>query len=165
MLFRSKPMKTLALWLVLACTLSLRAQTVGQPTPDFTASTADGQYLSLSMFRGKVVIISFWATWCAPCKRNMPDLVRLSQQYGARGLVVIPVGMSPERETDIAWLRDHGYRFPSALYTDGWKTGPWYTIAAIPWMAVIDRQGIIRWTGHANIPESVVLSALKTPGN
>jgi len=55
-------MKTLTICLILTCSVTLHAQSVGQPTPDFTASTVDGQYLSLSMFRGKVVVISFWAT-------------------------------------------------------------------------------------------------------
>jgi peroxiredoxin len=136
-------------------------QMVGQNAPEFTASTVEGNELSLSSLRGQTVIIAFWAAWCTPCKRNMPDLRALQQKHAPAGLVIVPVGMSPEREADMAWLRNNGYSFQYALFTGGWKTAPWYAVTAIPWMAVIDRSGIIRWTGHSNIPENVITQALK----
>lgn len=154
--------RVVSLLLVVMLPALLASQTTGQMAPEFTGSLANRNFLSLSSLRGQVVVVAFWAAWCAPCKRNMPDLRTLNQKYSSKGLITVPIGMSPSRETDIMWLRNNGYNFPFALFTDGWKTAPWYTVNAIPWMAVIDRSGIIRWIGHANIPEGVLLDALNS---
>ena len=72
----------------------------GAPAPDFTLKTLDGKSLKLSDLRGKAVLLTFWATWCAPCKIETPWIVDLQNQYGAQGLQVVGVSMDDESETE-----------------------------------------------------------------
>ena len=69
------------------------AMEIGQPAPDFELSTLDGKAVHLSDFRGKAVVLNFWATWCDPCKVEMPWLVDLQKHYGPQGLQIVGVAM------------------------------------------------------------------------
>jgi len=74
----------------------------GQPAPDFSLASIDGQTLTLSSYRGKAVLLNFWATWCEPCKIEMPWFVELQRQYGPQGLQVVGVAMDDTDPKDIA---------------------------------------------------------------
>lgn len=149
---------------ILACLLAgllvlplvLPAQTVGQTAPEFTAPDAANNFLSLTSLRGQVVIVYFWAAWCAPCKRYMPELRRLDQTWRARGVTVMPIGMSGTHGKDQDWLRDNGFTFPCAVFTGGWFTGAWTAVDSIPFIAIVDRGGTVRWLGKTNVPESIL---------
>ena len=73
----------------------------GQPAPDFSLATVDGQTVKLSDFRGKAVLLNFWATWCEPCKIEMPWFVDLQKKYGPQGLQVIGVAMDDASPKEI----------------------------------------------------------------
>jgi thiol-disulfide isomerase/thioredoxin len=85
----------------------------GQMAHDFTLQTLDGQTVHLSDFRGKAVMLNFWATWCEPCKIEMPWFVELQKQYGPQGLQVLGVAMDDADPSDIAkFAKDMGVDYP-----------------------------------------------------
>ena len=88
----------------------------GQPAPDFALSALDGKTLKLSDFHGKAVLLNFWATWCEPCKVEMPWFVELQTKYGPQGLQVLGVAMddaSPKEISDFA--KKMGVNYPIVI--------------------------------------------------
>src|SRR5215475_3035587 len=84
-------------------------QARGDVAPDFTLQALDGKNTRLSDFRGQAVLLNFWATWCAPCKIEMPWFVELQKQYGSQGLQIVGVAMDDASEEDIAkFAKDMG---------------------------------------------------------
>jgi peroxiredoxin len=85
----------------------------GKMAPDFALQSVDGNTVHLSDFRGKAVLLNFWATWCSPCKIEMPWFVELQQQYGPQGLQVVGVAMDDASTQDIAkFAKDMGVNYP-----------------------------------------------------
>ena len=85
----------------------------GQPAPDFSLASLDGKTLTLSDYRGKAVLLNFWATWCEPCKIEMPWFVELQKQYGPQGLQVLGVAMDDTDPKDIAdFAKKMGVNYP-----------------------------------------------------
>jgi peroxiredoxin len=85
----------------------------GQTAPDFSLHSLDGKETKLSDYRGKAVLLNFWATWCAPCKIEMPWFVELQNQYGQQGLQIVGVAMDDASEEDIAkFAKDMGVNYP-----------------------------------------------------
>jgi len=112
-----------------------------QQAKDFTVPTADGGSVKLSDFQGKVVVLNFWATWCSPCREEMPALERLYRKYRARGLVVLAVSMDSEGAAVVApFVKEHGLTFPIGLDRKGAVAGL-YGIRALPSTMIIDRKG------------------------
>ncbi len=99
--------------------------------------------LDLSQYRGKVVALNFWATWCIPCRAEMPALERAQQQYRDRGLVVLGVDFQEQDAEIQAFLHEVGVTFPSAVDRTGEVTRQWRA-TGLPTTFLIDRQGIIR---------------------
>lgn len=91
----------------------------GKAAPDFTLATLDGSKVKLSDFRGKAVLLNFWATWCSPCKVEMPWFEQLQKQYAGDGLVVLGVAMDDSEPATIAkFASDLGVNYPVLLGTD-----------------------------------------------
>src|SRR5207245_133630 len=89
------------------------AQMKGQPAPEFTLQSLDGNTVRLADFRGKGVLLNFWATWCQPCKIEMPWFVELQKQYGPQGLQVVGVAMDDASPEDIGkFAKDLGVNYP-----------------------------------------------------
>jgi thiol-disulfide isomerase/thioredoxin len=85
----------------------------GQLAPDFTLQSLEGKTVHLSDFRGKAVLLNFWATWCQPCKIEMPWFAELQKQYGSEGLQVIGIAMDDASPEDIAkFAKDLGVDYP-----------------------------------------------------
>ena len=85
----------------------------GKMAPDFALQSVDGNTVHLSDFRGKAVLLNFWATWCSPCKIEMPWFVELQKQYGPEGLQVVGVAMDDASKEDIAkFAKDMGVNYP-----------------------------------------------------
>ena len=88
----------------------------GQLAPDFTLASVDGQKLTLSDYRGKAVLLNFWATWCEPCKIEMPWFVELQKQYGPQGLQVLGIAMDDSEPKDIAeFTKKMGVNYPVVI--------------------------------------------------
>lgn len=79
----------------------LNGKMKGAPAPDFTLPTVDGKQVKLSDLRGKTVLLNFWATWCGPCKMEIPWFSELQQQYGPQGLVILGVSMDDDPKKDV----------------------------------------------------------------
>jgi len=78
------------------------SSSVGTPAPDFTAKNLQDQNVSLSQYKGKVVLVNFWATWCAPCREEIPLLIALQEKYGPQGFTVLGVAMDDEGKQAVA---------------------------------------------------------------
>jgi thiol-disulfide isomerase/thioredoxin len=87
-----------------------------RPAPDFTLQTLDGKTMRLSDWRGKAVLLNFWATWCGPCKIETPWLVELQNQYGSQGLQIVGVAMDDSGKDEIArFVKEMGMNYPVLL--------------------------------------------------
>src|SRR5690242_16222960 len=94
-------------------------QSKGKEAPDFVLKDLDGKKVKLSDYRGKAVLLNFWATWCPPCKVEMPWFVDLQKQYGNDGLVVLGVAMDDSEPGTIAkFANEMGVNYPVLLGTD-----------------------------------------------
>lgn len=128
--FRAVTVRRLLLSVVFAC-LSLTA---------VAADPADG--LDLARYRGKVVLLDFWASWCAPCRQSFPWLNAMQEQYGERGLVVIGVNVDRERAAADRFLREVPARF-AIVYDSAGKVAEHYDVPGMPVSYVIGRDGDI----------------------
>ena len=112
--------------------------------PDFTLRSVGGPNLRLQEQRGRVVLVNFWATWCAPCRQEMPHLNKLHDKYRASGLVLLGVNIDDDARTATDLAAKLGLRFPVLLDTD--KTvSRLYEMGAMPSTVVIDREGRVRY--------------------
>jgi len=112
------------------------------PAPDFNLSQLDGPTLRLSSYRDKIVLLDFWATWCAPCREETPNLVNLQKEYGDRGLQIIGVSMDDSAEPVHAFYRQFHMNYPVVMGNA--KTGELYGgVLGLPIAFLIDRNGRI----------------------
>lgn len=119
------------------------AAAVGRPAPDFTLANLDGNQVSLSDFRGKTVFINFWATWCPPCREEMPAIETLYQQYKDKDVVVLGVDILETEGEVRQFVEEGGYSWIFVMDTTGEVTAS-YQVIAIPTSFFIDKEGIIR---------------------
>jgi thiol-disulfide isomerase/thioredoxin len=112
------------------------------PPVDFLALLPDGKTIRLSELKGKVVLLNFWATWCGPCRAEMPSMETLYQRFKGRGLEILAVDCGEtEREVN-AFMGQFRLTFPAALDSSGKISGQ-YGITAIPSTFIINREGLI----------------------
>jgi len=134
--------------------------------PDFSLESLEGKTMRLSDFRGKAVLLNFWATWCGPCKIEMPWFVELQQKYGSQGLQVVGVAMDDASKEDIAkFAKEMGVNYPVLIGKEA--VGDSYGgIPALPETFFIGRDGkvvgkILGLRGKAEI-EDAIKKALNT---
>ncbi len=123
---------------------------VGHPAPDFTLPTVDGEPFTLSDLRGTPVVLNFWATWCGPCRAEMPELQSAAQHYEP-AIRIIGVDQGEAPKVVQAFLDELGVTFTIPLDND-MGVGDHYRIMGLPTTFFIDRDGIIRqiWAGEMN---------------
>lgn len=109
---------------------------------DFTLQLLNGDNITLSSLKGKVVILNFWATWCPPCREEMPSMEKLYQQYKDQGLEMLAVNLRENRNTVQQFIQQNGYTFPVPLDLNG-RVGSMYGISSIPTTFIINREGMI----------------------
>ena len=152
--------------LAAAAPLALAAATVGAPAPDFTLRVLDGPNLRLQEQRGKVVLVNFWATWCGPCRKEMPHLNRIADKYRSSGLVMLGVNVDDNVRTAAEVAAKLGVKFPVLLDTDK-KVGKLYDLNSMPSTMVIDRSGRVRFVhrgyqdGYEDLYEKQIRDLLK----
>ena len=117
---------------------------VKSAAPDFTLPAAAGSNLRLAEQRGRVVMVNFWATWCAPCRVEMPHLNRLYDKYRASGFELLGVNIDDNPRTAADLATKLGLRFPVLLDTDK-KVSRLYDLSAMPSTVLIDRDGRVRY--------------------
>lgn len=117
----------------------------GFAAPDFELETLDVGRLRLSELRGQVAVVNLWATWCPPCRAEMPALQRLYEDYQGDGLVVLAVNATDQDSEAAAraFVSDHGLTFPVLLDPEG-EASRSYALQALPSTYIVDREGVIR---------------------
>jgi cytochrome c biogenesis protein CcmG/thiol:disulfide interchange protein DsbE len=139
--------KKTAAFLIIALSAGLAplaAIVPNQPAPAFTLKSLDGKTLALSELKGKIVVVNFWATWCPPCRAEIPDFVEVYEQNRAKGLEIVGVSVDEMTPQQLRPFVDKNkMSYPVALVTDKILRdyGP---ISAIPTTFIIDKKGIIR---------------------
>ena len=120
-----------------------------EAAPDFSLQTLDGRTVELSDYQGQVVLLNTWATWCPPCRAEMPDLEAYYREHQADGFVVLAVNSQESADTVAAYLEDHDFTFPVLLDTDG-VVMKRYGIHGLPTSFFIDRDGNVHgvWSGQ-----------------
>ena len=140
-----RPKKIIVL---LALLLFAPAVALGQDTPpiELTLKDINGRRVRLSDYRGKVVLVNFWATWCPPCRAEIPDLIKLQRDYGSRGLQVIGVTYPPQKLAEVRrFVQNAKMNYPVGLGTQKMKL--LFTASEeLPMTIVIGRDGRIRDT-------------------
>ena len=132
------------------------------PAPDFELTASDGKIVRLEDLRGKVVLLNFWATWCPPCKAEMPDLNALQRKYGAdRDFVVLGINDMENAADVIAFAEREGIAFPLLLDPDGRVIKDLFDVRYLPTSMIIDRDGNIRDTWRGQIAREAMLARLQ----
>ena len=124
---------------------------VGTLAPDFTLKTSNGKNLKLSEHRGEVVMINFWATWCGPCRQEMPLLNRLHEQYRKAGFTLLGVSVDDKPQAAQDMARQLGVGFPVLFDTDK-QVSRRYDVDAMPSTLLIDRDGKVRYIHRGFLP-------------
>lgn len=119
--------------------------------PEFTLTNLDGTNLRLTELRGQVVLINFWASWCGPCRQEMPVLDRLHQRYKDTGFTVLGINVEGEAVPARAIAVKTGVTFPVLIDADQ-KISKLYDLKAMPSTVIIDRDGKIRFVHHGYKP-------------
>ena len=117
---------------------------LGEVAPNFTLRDINNQNVNLADFKGKVVLLNFWATWCAPCREEMPHLNRLYEKYRAAGFVLLGVNVDDDPANVLGVAGTFGVKFPMLLDTDK-QVSKLYDLATMPSTVLIDRDGKVRY--------------------
>ena len=134
----------------------------GKAAPAFSVTALDGKQTKLSDLKGKIVLIDFWATWCPPCRKGLPETQKFFEKYADKGLAVMAIS-AEDKGTVEPFLKENNYSFPTYLDAEG-KTNTAYGITGIPTVAVIDREGkLVAFMIGLQDPETI-LAALKKAG-
>lgn len=137
-------LRALGLAAALHATLAGAAVAPQQPAPDFTLPSAEGRNLRLAEQRGQVVLVNFWASWCGPCKVEMPHLNRLHDKYRAMGVTLLGVNIDDDPRHGAATAARWGVKFPVLLDADK-RVSRLYDLGAMPSTVLIDRDGRVRF--------------------
>jgi peroxiredoxin len=129
---------------LLVAGVALGGVTKGQRAPDFSLPKLGGGRVSLSSLRGKVVVVDFWAQWCEPCKRELPQLDKLASEYAGKNVVVLAVNLDKTPENAQKLATQLGLKLPILLDPAG-SVAATYDLPKMPTSFLVDRRGIVRF--------------------
>lgn len=121
---------------------------VGKPRPAFTMTDVEGKPQSVDQWNGKVVLINFWATWCPPCRREIPAFIRLQEAYRDKGLVIVGIALDTQQAA-IDYVDPMGINYPILVgEVEGISLTQVYgnELGALPYSVIVDRNGVIQET-------------------
>jgi peroxiredoxin len=121
------------------------------PAPEFRLPARAGDEVALSGLRGQVVMINFWASWCGPCRKEMPFLDQIYQRYHALGFVMLGVNVEQDSAAAEGWLKDTPVTFP-ILFDRRNEVSKLYDVTAMPSTVIVDRQGHLRYVHYGYTP-------------
>ena len=130
--------------ILLASSLSFGTVKVSEEAPDFTLKSLQGSNLRLEEYRGQVVLLNFWASWCGPCRQEMPILDQMHQRYADTGFAVLGVNVEGELGPAKKIADKTKVTFP-VLIDEGQAVSELYDLEAMPSTVVIDRDGVVRY--------------------
>jgi cytochrome c biogenesis protein CcmG, thiol:disulfide interchange protein DsbE len=132
----------LVLLVLSGCTTGTRPPRIGSQAPDFTVQDSQTK-VTLSQFRGQVVVLNFWATWCPPCVEEVPSLVEMQRRMKSKGVTVIAVSVDADENAYKDFIKDHNVNLLTVRDPDQ-KSNQLYGTFKFPETYVIDRKGIMR---------------------
>ncbi len=133
------------------------------PAIDFQLQDLNGKRMLLSDLRGQVVLLNFWATWCPPCKAEMPDLQALYREYGGQhNFTIMAIDVEESKDQVAAFVQENRLSFPVLLDEDGKVSNYRYFVRSLPHSMIIDRDGNVRYTWTGQQSRSNVLSRLQS---
>jgi thiol-disulfide isomerase/thioredoxin len=145
----------LALCFVTAMASLCRSVEVGESMPEFAIGTFNGASTSNATLKGKPLLLIFWNTWCPKCMKELPEIKRLHEAYGPKGLAVLAVNtaMNDAESKARAYWDKYGYGFPGG-FDRYFETGQAFGVFAVPTVLLIDSKGVVRYK-QAGLPEDV----------
>jgi peroxiredoxin len=148
--------------LLIALPLAAAVDT-NSPAPDFTLNAQSGKPVELTQFKGQVVMLNFWASWCGPCRQEMPLLDSIYKKYGKLGFTMIGVNVEPDSKAANDWLKQTPVTFPILYDTDS-KVSKLYGVSGMPSTVIVDRKGTVRMIHRGYKPgdEEEYLSSIRS---
>jgi thiol-disulfide isomerase/thioredoxin len=145
-----------------ASRLSAGSVMVGSQRPEFRLGSSTGEFVTPDDFSGKTLLLNFWATWCEPCRREMPMLVDLQKEYSAEGLQVVGVALDDVQQVR-KFVETYGISYPILMGAgDVMETSTAYgnVDGVLPYSVLVDRNGIIRWQYVGEIRQEEIIRLL-----
>jgi len=127
------------------------AATLTGPAPGFTLQSRDGQQVSLASLKGNVVMVNFWATWCVPCRQEMPHLQAIYERYNSLGFEIVAVNVEDNPEGARKWLEETPVTFP-VLFDPKNEVSKMYKVVTMPTTVLVARDGTMRFIHHGYKP-------------
>jgi peroxiredoxin len=127
------------------------AATLSGPAPGFALESRDGEMVALEDLKGDVVMINFWATWCVPCRQEMPHLEALHQRYSGLGFTLLGVNVEDNRDGAAKFLKETPVSFP-ILFDPKSEVSKLYNVVAMPSTVMVGRDGTMRFIHHGYKP-------------
>ena len=143
--------------------LDSQAPLVGQPAPDFVLRRTDGTAVKLSDLRGKVVYVNFWASWCLPCRKELPDIQAIYDEKRGEGLEVLAVNVKDDADTATGFFADRELSLPLLLDLTG-SVYDQYKLQGLPGSFFIDRDGRIASLQYGQVTSQNIRDRLATAG-
>ena len=137
------------------------AAAVGKPAPNFTAPLASGGNFTLSSLHGKPVYLNFFATWCAPCNAEAPDINTLQKRYGSRGFVTVGVDEREDADKAKSFVHKFGLSYKAIVDANGDVLNP-YGAIGLPVHVFIDRRGNVKLIRNGEMSKSEIEAAIKS---
>ena len=133
------------------------------PAPQFTLDARGGSQVNLAQYKGQVVMINFWASWCGPCRQEMPLLEDIYRKYNKLGFTLLGVNVEPDSKAADDWLKQTPVSFP-ILYDKNSKVSQMYDVSGMPSTVIIDRKGNLRMLHHGSKPgdENEYLNSIRS---
>jgi thiol-disulfide isomerase/thioredoxin len=123
----------------------------GAPGPGFSLASMGGPKVDLNALKGQVVLINFWASWCGPCRQEMPVLEQVYKRYKGLGVTLLGVNVEPDSSNAAGWLKATPVSFPILFDTDS-KVSKLYDVAGMPNTVILDRKGTVRFVHRGYKP-------------
>jgi len=146
----------------LVLSMNVQAVSIGQKAPDFTLKNMQGKNLNLTEQRGNIILVNFWASWCGPCRKEMPVLQKLQDKYQDLGVNVWGINVEQENQAGKDFLADLDLSF--SIFFDQTNTlSASYQVEAMPTTVIIDRDGVVRYVfrGYKDGYEKKYAKAIK----
>jgi len=157
---RVRPQQTTAVPAAASDGVMAPAPLADHPAPDFTLSNLDGTKVTLSDLKGQAVLINVWATWCPPCRVEMPTIQAAYEQYHDQGFTVVAVNLQEDPSAVATFMREQQLTFPALLDSDG-QVSRSYQAVSLPSSFFVDRRGVIRAVYHGPMPRSIITGTVE----